>query len=455
MAKRKSRRRRKRTGKFLWLLAGIVTFMVAGCSDGLPEVAELGEPVVDHGAYPPSEDHFEDPESIAAVYRDIYNEAAETSSGHPSMPFSSKSEKGYGLPVSGSEQKEAEDDCKEMMGLISELYKNAEKGYASNVTIADEIIDQMVGKLKSAGCPVTTTAAYSNMENYQGLEDFLNASIAGSSGSAVVYEIHSDGGIGRDKFFYDGKDMYVLSAKAAWNDDGKPVMAYISYTRIKEWKFTDKGWFCYELCVPEYPEVTEIVDGSCLVRVKPITEENREMSEKCVLGLAYQGHNLLCSNWDADHMESLDYNGMYEYFYAMKYQEKFPSEDSLDGIPKDEFERLIMEYLPITAEEIQGYAVFDEANQTYVWERLGCSNYTPTYFGTSVPEVTDIRKNKDGTVTLTVDAVCSMVLCDDAVITHELTVRCSEDGRFQYLGNKILDDGISNIPEYQYRMIGE
>ena len=81
--------------------------------------------------------------------------------------------------------------------------------------------------------------------------------------------------------------MYVLSAKAAWNDD-KPVITYISYTRMKEWRFTDKGYFCYELCVPEYPEVTEIVDGSCMVRVKPITEENGEMSEKCVLGLAYQ-----------------------------------------------------------------------------------------------------------------------------------------------------------------------
>ena len=53
------------------------------------------------------------------------------------------------------------------------------------------------------------------------------------------------------------------------------MITYISYTHIKEWKFTDKGYFCYELCVPEYPEVTEIVDGSCMVRVKPITEENR------------------------------------------------------------------------------------------------------------------------------------------------------------------------------------
>ena len=361
--------------------------------------------------------------------------------------------KGYDLLVSDSERKEAEDDCKEKMELIAELYKNADKGYASNVIIADEIIDQMVEKLKSIGCSVTVTALYSDMENYKELEDFLNASIAGRSGSAVCYEIHSDGGVGRYKYIYDGKDMYILSAKAAWSDDDKPVITYISYTRIKEWKFTDKGWFCYELCVPEDPEVTEIVDGSCMVRVKPITEKNREMSEKCVLGLAYQGNNLLCSDWDIDRMESLDYNGLYEYLYAMKYQEQFPSENYPDGIPKDEFESLIMEYLPVTAEEIESYAVFDEEKQTYMWERLGCFNYAPTYFGTSFPEVTDIRENKDGTLTLTVDAVCSMILCDDAVITHELTVKFAEDGSFRYLGNKILDDGLSNIPEYQYRIV--
>ena len=375
--------------------------------------------------------------------KDIIEENADTD----------RAEKGYNLSISDSERGEAEYDCKEKMGFIAELYKNADKGYASNVIIADEIIDQMVEKLKSTECPVTATAVYSNMKNYKELENFLNHSIVGRRGFAVVYYIHSDGGIGRYKYIYDGKDMYVLSAKAAWSDDDKPVITYISYTRIKEWEFTDKGWFCYELCVPEYPEVTEIVDGSCMVRVKPVTEENREMSEKCVLGLGYQGNNLLCSDWDIDHMESLDYNGMYEYLYAMKYQEQFPSEKYPDGIPKDEFENLIMEYLPITAEEIESYAVFDEEKQTYIWERLGCFNYAPTYFGTSFPEVTDIRENKDGTVTLTVDAVCSMILCDDAVITHELTVKFAEDGSFRYLGNKILEDGLSNIPEYQYRIV--
>lgn len=58
----------------------------------------------------------------------------------------------------------------------------------------------------------------------------------------------------------------------------------------------------------------------------------------------------------------------------------------------------------------------------------------------------DIKENGDGTVTLTVEAVCDTVICDDAVITHELTVRFAEDGSFQYLENKILNDGICRHP---------
>ena len=361
-------------------------------------------------------------------------------------------EKGYDLPVDEQEREEAETDCKKQMELYLDIYETADKGIASNVVLDDQTVLEMQRKLKDAGCLVTTMVTYSNMENYESVDSFLKECMEGKSGSVVIYEIHDDGGIGRLKFIFDGTDMYVVSAGGIWNDNNKPGISYISYTRIKEWKYTEKGWFCYELCVPEPPEVSEIMDGSCLIRIKPMTEEQREMSEKCVRGLGYQGNNLLCSNWDTEHMEELDYNGMYEYLYAMKYQEKFNSENYPNGIPKEKFENLIMEYLPVTAEQIREYAVFDEENQTYYWVRLGCFNYAPTFFETSLPEVVDIKENEDGTVTLTVEAVCDMVICDDAVITHELTVRFAEDGSFQYLGNKILNDGIMQIPDYQYRI---
>jgi hypothetical protein len=176
------------------------------------------------------------------------------------------------------------------------------------------------------------------------------------------------------------------------------------------------------------------------------------MSEKCVIPLKYQGNNLLCSNWDVENLGELDYNGAYEYFYEMKYGRPFEPEQYPDGIPADEFEDTIMDYLPVSREDLREWAMFDEERQSYPWERLGSGNYGPNLFGTSVPEVTHIRENGDGTFTLTVDAVCQMILCDDAVITHELTVRLSENGDIQYLGNRIRDDGIFNIPEYQYRI---
>ena len=361
-------------------------------------------------------------------------------------------EKGYGLPVDEQEEKEAANDCKKMMELIFDIYKDADKGTASNVVLNDETVLEMQKRLMETGCPVSTLVTYSNMENYESVDRFLEECTDGKSGSVVIYEIHGDGGIGRMKFIFDGTEMYVVSARGIWNDNNKPGMSYISYTRIKEWKYTEKGWFGYELCVPERPEVSEIMDGSCLIRIKPMTEEQREMSERCVRGLGYQGQNLLCSNWNAENMSELDYNGMFEYLYGMKYGEKFNSEDYPNGIQKEEFESLIMEYLPITAEQIREYAVFDEENQTYLWARLGCFNYAPTFFGTSLPEVVAIKENEDGTVTLTVEAVCDMVICDDAVITHELTVRFAEDGSFQYLGNEILNDGIMQIPDYQYRI---
>ena len=115
-----------------------------------------------------------------------------------------------------------------------------------------------------------------------------------------------------------------------------------------------------------------------------MTEEQREMSERLVLGLGYQGQNLLCSNWNAENMSELDYNGMFEFLYGMKYGEPFCFENYPNGIPKEEFESLVMEYLPVTAEQIQEYAVYDEEKEVYGWVRLACLSYVPTCFGTSL-----------------------------------------------------------------------
>lgn len=367
--------------------------------------------------------------------------------------FKNISENDYDLPVDVWEKEEAESDCKKLMQEILPIYKNAEKGEDLNVTLQDADILKMQDKIKEKGNAVTTSLLYSNLENYEEMDHFLKNAQKGKTGSALLYTVYSDGGIGRMKYYFDGTDLYVLHVRTIWNEGHNPGIAFINKAKIKQWKYTKKGWFCYELCVKEPPEVTEIVDGSCLIRIKPMTKKYREMSIKYVKSLGYKGNNLLCSNWDRDHMENIDYNGVYEYFYEMKHHQKIDTEKYANGIPGEEFERLIMEYLPVTKEQIRKYGVYNKETKTYTWIRLGCFNYTPSFFGTSVPEVTKVEENEDGTITLTVDAVCSMILCDDAVITHELTIEPEADGSFIYLGNKILEEGIKKIPDYQYRVL--
>ncbi len=364
-------------------------------------------------------------------------------------------EKGYDLPVSAQENEEAKRDSMQIMSGLEHIYRNADKGDSLNVVLDNKSICKMIKKIKQQGYSVTVSEDYSNMENYKRFSSFLAKAQKKQKGSGVIYEVHSEGSIGREKFIYDGKDMFLLASNASWDDNGKPIITFVSYTRIKKWRYSRKGWFCYELCVPEYPEVTEMVDGSCLIRIKPMSDNKRKLSRKCVRGLAYQGNNILCSNWDQEHMQKIDYNGLYEYLYAMKYKKKFNGKKYPSGIPKDQFEQLIMEYLPVSREEIEKYASYNEKKKTYDWMRLGCFNYAPNFFGTSIPEVTKIKHNSNGTVTLTVDAVCEMVLCNEAVITHELTVKFNKDGSFRYLGNKILNGGIKEIPEYQYRILKE
>lgn len=291
------------------------------------------------------------------------------------------------------------------------------------------------------------------MANYSKMEEFLFRAEQDLPGDIVLYRINRDGGIERLKFNYDGTDMYLLAAKVVWGMNDNPSIVYVSYTRIEEWKYTEKGWFGYTLCVPKYPEVSEAVDGSSMIRIKPLSDECREVSKRCVYLLGYQGNNLLCSDWDRSDMEGLDYNGLYEYLYRMKYGERYEFSGNSSGIPAEEFENLIMEFLPITADQIKKWAVFDSEHQIYAWEQLvGGSNFTPTNFTESLPEAVEIKEDEDGCMTLVINAVCDRFICDDAVITSELTVKFNEDSTFKYMGNKILNNGMKKIPEYQYRI---
>ena len=89
------------------------------------------------------------------------------------------------------------------MDYYYDIYESADKGPASNVVLVDETVLEMQKKLTDSGCSVTTAVTYSNMENYESVDSFLEECMEGKSGSVVIYEIHNDGGLGRMKFIFD------------------------------------------------------------------------------------------------------------------------------------------------------------------------------------------------------------------------------------------------------------
>ena len=62
----------------LFVMAGTAILVMTGCCNELQEVQENREIVVDNEVRLPNEDDFDDAVSIAAIYRDIYDEAVET-----------------------------------------------------------------------------------------------------------------------------------------------------------------------------------------------------------------------------------------------------------------------------------------------------------------------------------------------------------------------------------------
>ena len=261
---------------------------------------------------------------------------------------------------------------------------------------------------------------------------------------------------------------YIAPAKVLWKSspetsvitgeeallspgDGQAVLGDVSYSRMREWSFTEKGWFFYELCTPEYPEVTEVIYSNAMMRVVPLEEEYAKVTEAFLEPVAYNGNNLFWTDWDAEHMDGIDYNGLFEYLYEMRTGKDFDKTQYQDGIPGGQFEELMTAALPGTPEQLRGYAAYDAEEGSYEWISLGVGNRTLGPLTGAIPEVVGMEENGDGSVTLTVDAVCEST-ADDAFLTHYLTIQMDEEDQVRYLSNVVAEGQEDALPEYVYRI---
>ena len=168
---------------------------------------------------------------------------------------------------------------------------------------AAEISQALSALAGEEGVPAAVSGSDVNMLNYEVMDHFLKEASEGQEAETVLYRIHTDGTVSREKFTFDGQDMYSLYTKGRWTDTMEPECGTSSYSRINEWKYTEKGWFSYEYCTAQPPELTEVIDAYEMVRIRPLEEEYREMQTKYLKPIGYQGNNLLCSEWSEENMQ--------------------------------------------------------------------------------------------------------------------------------------------------------
>ena len=254
-----------------------------------------------------------------------------------------------------------------------------------------------------------------------------------SLGGFSVYHLQTENGVVHVKRCYYGYKDGIMKSE----DEG----AY----QTDHWRYTDDGYlmfsgtyFSEELYVLTLSSAEEHV----AFRILPLDAKCRELNEKYLLPIGYELNNMFLVDWNEDDFGDLNFYDMFDLLYPKLHNEKFPyvADDNLGigavyHIPKTEFENVITEYFNIDSETLQSKTVYDSEDSTYEYKPRGFEEVEyPEY---PYSEVIGYTENSDGTITLTANVVFPYS-GNSKVYAHEVVIRPLEDGRVQYVSNRII-----------------
>ena len=252
-------------------------------------------------------------------------------------------------------------------------------------------------------------------------------------GGFSVYHLQTENGVVHVKRCYYGYKDGIMKIE----DEGEYQTDY--------WRYTDDGYlifsgtyFSEELYVLTLSSAEEHV----AFRILPLDAKCRELNEKYLLPIGYELNNMFLVDWNEDDFGELNFYDMFDLLYPKLHNEKFPyvADDNLGigavyHIPKTEFENVIMEYFNIDSETLQSKTVYDSEDSTYEYKPRGFEEVEyPEY---PYSEVIGYTENSDGTITLTANVVFPYS-GNSKVYAHEVVIRPLEDGRVQYVSNRII-----------------
>ena len=328
--------------------------------------------------------------------------------------------------LTAEEEQNLQDEAMSAAKLCMELYKEVEIAYPGTeyshiVFFSDQQRKDVVKQLGEQGLVSVTDDM--NMENYQKMEDFYSAYISGMDAMVTVFSVQMEGNIGALTFVHRNGKIQSYYVTVGWQEGGIPELKNFGLNDLEEIKLTEKGYFIYTNTVT-------IAHGNLreYYRVKPLSDECRELTRKYIDGLSFVNYNMLVTNWDASNVEEILMPCMFEDIYWIYTDEPFRTDGGL--IPAEIYERVMTTCFPVSAEQVREYCGYHADAGGYEYEMIFARQFPP--FG----EVVDYKQNEDGTITLYVDGVWPDYNSDYA-FTNQIIVKPFSDGTFRYLSNTI------------------
>lgn len=309
---------------------------------------------------------------------------------------------------------------------VKEIYKNViiadAENYSSGVReFTSEQRKAVVEQLGKAG--LVSVEEDTNMQNPERMEKFYADYLNGQDSMVTIFEVQRDGLIGAVTFIYRKEKIQTYYIGVRWMEGGMPEIQGTSVSDVTEIKLTEKGYFIYA-----YEYVIAHASLRQYWRIKPLSEECRELGKRYLEGLDYQMYNLLVINWNSNNVTDVLMPGLFDDLYRIDTGNNFKAEKNM--VDAETFERIMTTYLPVSVEQLRHFYEYDATKNSYIYEQIYASPYPP--FG----EVVDYTENIDGTITLIVDGVWPDYNSDLA-FRNTLVVQPFEDGTLRYLSNSI------------------
>ena len=339
------------------------------------------------------------------------------------------------------QQQNVKDNEDEIIEICSQLYKKA----SEENKIADlETVRIIVNQFGENGYPAVDSRNQINMTEPEKVVEFCEKVDAQEEAEITILEVSYLGGF--VKYDLHTKDGNVDVVRSYYKyENGNMKREVIGNYQAEYWNYTEEGylmfsgvWFSEELYVLTLSGAEE----HTALRVQPLDETYRELSRKYLNPISFERNNMFIVDWSEEDFGDLNFYDMYDILYPKVNGQYAPyvADDNLSvsavyQIPKEEFESVIMKYFNIDSETLQSKTIYDSENLTYEYKPRGFEEVEyPEY---PYSEVVGFTENNDGTITLTANVVFPYA-GDSKVYAHEVVVRPLENGRVQYVSNRII-----------------